>query len=762
MGPVYVRLQRVVTETPPSDGQLNAATGVHAAPHPRQTVLRDVPRHHFTRRWRPGAICCFIYVTLAMIVFGHFDALGATHMAGTVSSDTVEQVWWLAWTEFALLHGHNVFLAQWQNYPLGENFGVNGSMLALGVLFLPITKVFGPIVTWNVAVRFALAISATSMCLVLRRWVTWWPAAFVGGLLYGFGAYALYFADDLLFLVFVPLPPLFFLLLHEILVRQRWRAATAGALLGVVCSIQFFIWSEILVSMVVMGLITTAIFLLSHRHRVAELWLYAARALTYSLGAGVVLLMPAVLFTLLGPQNTHGSPVSSADMSKFPSDLLSAIVPSSQWLTTSGLTRIANTRLIYATPEYIGIPLIVVLVSFAVLFRKRKAILFAGAMALVAFVLSLGPRLWIDGHETRLPLPFVVFAHLPLVDGLVPVRFSLYTALFAAAMFSMGLDELWRRLHARSGHALLSPSWRAFASAVCVVIVAVVIVPLAPKHSQPVAKTNIPTFFSSAAIDAIPRGSVLLAYPYPDSSGPNLFYQPPHDILLYQAVAGMRFKLIGGYGWFPSPTGARGTTSPAILRPYSVQALFDNGIFGLSASEQALLSQHSPTDDLRTFLRRYDVATVVVQPEGADPGTVVRYLSSAIGCPVASHGVALWSRVKQRLSSGGGSDAHGRDCELPEFAPNEFKPSNGSTVSGTAILDASVREYVKVTNIDYYLSGRSLPEKLVAQARPTSLGWFTEWNTTTVPNGSYTLRCVAVGTDGSRSPSSAIHVTVKN
>jgi len=59
-------------------------------------------------------------------------------------------------------------------------------MLALGLLFLPITKLFGPIVAWNLALRMALAASACSMCPVLRRWTTWWPAAFVGGLLHGF------------------------------------------------------------------------------------------------------------------------------------------------------------------------------------------------------------------------------------------------------------------------------------------------------------------------------------------------------------------------------------------------------------------------------------------------------------------------------------------------------------------------------------------------------------------------------------------------
>ncbi len=383
-----------------------------------------------------------------MIVFGHFDSLGPSHMAGNMSADSIEEVWWFAWTAFAVPHGHDVFLAQWQNYPEGQNFGVNGSMLALGVLFMPITKVFGPIVSWNIALRFALAISASSMCFVLRRWVTWWPAAFFGGLLYGFSAYILANAGNYLFLIFVPLPPVFFLLLHEILVRQKWRPSRVGALLGVVCFLQFFIWSEVLVGMVFVGVIATGLFLLVNRHRLQEIWRYGVRAFVFGGVVGGVLLLPPGAFTLFGPQNTHGSPTQGLVNDAFPPDLLGSIVPQFQWLSSKGLTAMATTHFGWDSAEYLGIPMIVVLACFAIFLRKPKTMLFTGAMALITFSLSLGSPLWIDGHKTPVPLPWAVFTHLPLVGGFTPVRFFLFTGLFVAAMFAMGLDEVRRRLTA--------------------------------------------------------------------------------------------------------------------------------------------------------------------------------------------------------------------------------------------------------------------------------------------------------------------------
>jgi hypothetical protein len=581
-----------------------------------------------------------------MSAYGHFSSLGQGHMTGSGSPDVIEQVWWLAWVAFALPHGHSVFLTQWQNYPAGQNFGVNGSMLALGVFFMPITKLFGPVVTWNIALRLAVAVSASSMCFVLRRWSTWWPAAFAGGLLYGFSAYTAC-NGAYLFLIFVPLPPVIFLFLHEILVRQQWRPGRTGALLGVVCALQFFIWSEVLASTVVMGAIAVVLFLVVGSHQLAERRQYAVTAFASSLGVATLLLVVPVVFAFAGPQGVKGSPVSANTLSLlFPSDLLGLIVPSSQWLSTTQLTAIASQRFAYATDLYLGLPLVVVLASFAVFLRRRRTVLFAGALALIAFVLSLGPRLRIDGHETFISLPFVVFDHLPLVKGFNPNRFSLYTALFAAGMFAIGLDELRRRMIRSRRPAWLSARWRGVATVgALAALCALAVLPLAPRHTQPMIPTNIPSLFTSPAAAAIPAGSVVLAYPYPDASA-GAFYS--HGIMLDQAAAGMPFKLIGGWGWFPTSTGTQGTTSPAVLKPKSVQAIFDADFLGKATTQMDSLSQRNVTA-LRVFLRNYDVQTVIVSPSGAYPAAVIGYVTAAIGSPVESGGLMAWFHVKERL-----------------------------------------------------------------------------------------------------------------
>ncbi len=569
--------------------------------------------------------------------------------------DSIVQIWWLAWTAHAFPHPQNIFLGQGLNYPFGQNFGVNGSMVALGVIFLPITKLFGPVVAWNLALRFAVAVSAASMCLVLRRWTVWWPAAFLGGLLYGFSAYISWnvIGGDYLFLIFVPLPPLIFLLLHEILVRQQWRPATAGVVLGLVCALQFFISTEVLACTAVMGAVTVVLFVLVQRHILIERWRYAMTAFGYGLGVICLLLFYPVLFTFTGAQHISGPPFSPAKLALFPGDFLSPIVPYHDLLHLNQLAFVGQS-FTDGGLLYLGIPIIVVLAIFFVVLRRRREIVFFGTMATIAFALSLGSRLHFDGHQSQIPLPFILIEHLPALNGILATRFSLFTALFASAMFAVGIDELRNRLRQPGRFARLSPGWgMAAGSAVLATVAGAVTIPLIPSSTRPSVQAHVPAFFTSAAVHSIPPGSVVLAYPYPDltSTGSLSIFLPTPNVMLDQAVAEMRFRLIGGYGWFPSPTGRFGTTAPALLEPPSVEALFDVALTGTGTAAQRIeISKSDLTTDLRDFLGKYDVQTVIVIHLG-NATDVINHVTAAIGPPVESGGVTVWFHVKDRLAA---------------------------------------------------------------------------------------------------------------
>ncbi len=90
-------------------------------------------------------------------------------------------------------------------------------------------------------------------------------------------------------------------------------------------------------------------------------------------------------------------------------------------------------------------------------------------------------------------------------------------------------------------------------------------------------------------------------------------------------------------------------------------------------------------------------------------------------------------------------------------------PSNGATVSGgSAVLDASASSPVGMAPVTFEVTGGSLSDQVVATATPTYYGWLAKWNTTTVPNGTYTLQSVATDALGQSTASASITVTVNN
>ncbi len=82
-------------------------------------------------------------------------------------------------------------------------------------------------------------------------------------------------------------------------------------------------------------------------------------------------------------------------------------------------------------------------------------------------------------------------------------------------------------------------------------------------------------------------------------------------------------------------------------------------------------------------------------------------------------------------------------------------PSAG-TVSGTVTVTASASDNVGVAGVQFRLQGANLG------AEDTTNPYSTSWNTTTVPNGSYTLTAIARDAAGNTKTSAPITVTVSN
>jgi hypothetical protein len=87
-------------------------------------------------------------------------------------------------------------------------------------------------------------------------------------------------------------------------------------------------------------------------------------------------------------------------------------------------------------------------------------------------------------------------------------------------------------------------------------------------------------------------------------------------------------------------------------------------------------------------------------------------------------------------------------------------PSNGATLSGSTYLDASASN---ATSVKLWILGGSygFSGKMIGTATATLYGWLIDWNTTTVPDGTYALVSEAFNSAG-RTFSSGVGINVKN
>ena len=90
-------------------------------------------------------------------------------------------------------------------------------------------------------------------------------------------------------------------------------------------------------------------------------------------------------------------------------------------------------------------------------------------------------------------------------------------------------------------------------------------------------------------------------------------------------------------------------------------------------------------------------------------------------------------------------------------------PSTGAALSGTsAILDATASASVELVKVQFVLTGGTYTESAIGTATPTYYGYIYSWNTTGVPNGTYTLQSLVTDNDANTAYSAGITVTVDN
>jgi hypothetical protein len=146
-------------------------------------------------------------------------------------------------------------------------------------------------------------------------------------------------------------------------------------------------------------------------------------------------------------------------------------------------------------------------------------------------------------------------------------------------------------------------------------------------------------------VTTVPRGSVVLTYPYP---------VPGHaQAMVWQAVASLRFSLLGGYALIPDAQGVP-VLYPSVLAPRRVQQFLvtEEGGDPFPAAAPVRVTPQL-IGEFRLFVDRYHVRTVLVDPRASRAGVVTAVLHRALGrAPVRVGGLDVWYHVTAPTRAG--------------------------------------------------------------------------------------------------------------
>lgn len=562
-----------------------------------------------------------IYLLLSLCLWRSLVPHLATHTLGGGLQDPGLFIWWLKWTPYALTHGMNPFRSTYLDAPVGVSAMWNTSVLALGVVFTPVTLTFGAVTTFNLACILGPPLSAWTAWLWLRRHVHD-AAAAIGGLVFGFSPFVIgqSRAGHLMF-TWLFLLPLIVMLVEDLLWRADRPVWPRAPLLGVVVAVQLLIGSEALL-ITVIGCAGLAVALAVSRPR--DAWkrlrvLASATGVAVAVGA---LLCAWPLFEMFGGDRVIRQPVQP--LSVYGGNPAMLVGAGQAQLFHNGhgprghLTSVENGL-------YIGWPLLIALVVAAiVLFRHRGVIVAALAIIVSADFQMYASKWHIAGHSVTAPFR-IMQNHVALTRNILPGRFAIVMWLAIAWLLAVAIDAVIARLRTTR----LRGRWPVVIPAA---VAGLVLVPLLPGPQAPTTRLIVtPPLFTTSLVKVIPKGATVMLAPMATSGN--------NAAQLWQVRANMRFKQVGGY-MLHSVKGGIGSYLPA---EEALTALFRIDLAtGLAFKGEVPAAM---IRDARAELRATKATMFLVGFSRRAERKQLEIAEQVLGRPADRHvgGVAIWS-----------------------------------------------------------------------------------------------------------------------
>ena len=383
-----------------------------------------------TARRRTGH--ALVLLGYAIVAFGYFGVRLLPHPGRYIlgyGRDPQIFVWAFAWWPHAIGAGQNPIVSPVIYAPHGIDLAWATTVPAVSVAFAPLTLLFGPTASFNVAAMLMPALAAWTAYLLCRHVTrsTW--ASVVGGYLFGFSSYMLGQEQGHLHMTAVFLVPLVPLVVIRYLQSELDGRALAMRL-GPLLALQLWISTEILVTLLFGLAVCLALayaLLPETRSRIRRL----GRPLGGAAVISIVLTGPLLYYLLTDFQsNSINVP------SNFDGDVMNFLLPTR--LIAVGGDRFSSIALHFRGNEaeqgaYLGLPTLAI-AAWSIKDAKRSAgARFLVVATVLAGFVTLGTGVVWRG-QTKAWLPWRLVARLPVFDNVLPARLSAYMALGAAVL----------------------------------------------------------------------------------------------------------------------------------------------------------------------------------------------------------------------------------------------------------------------------------------------------------------------------------------
>lgn len=482
-------------------------------------------------------------------------------VVGHGSPDANFYVWVLRWLPYAVSHGINPLYSNQIMAPGGIDLAWSTPAATMIAVMWPATAWFGPVVAYNLTLVLVPPATAWAAFVAARRLTGRFWASLLAGAVYGFCPFMVMHdvRGDLNLTANILFPLMVYLVL-------LWRDGTLGRTgfvlwMTAALAVQFYTFTEYFADLTVVLaaalLIGYAVAGRAGRPAVARL----ARLTAVAYAGALVLASPYLVYAL----RRYPSELNRQQPG-YSLRLVRLVLPQYGQVPglgpPAGLAAYSNGLGGAATDDYVGIPLLLILLLLAVFTWKSRITRLLVLTFLVVIAVAAGPDLVLAGRPL-FALPWSGLWSLPVARSAEPLRLIIFGFLILAIAMA-----LW--LAAPAGRLVRVARWALGLLALAAVLADTpAFTPTADPPPRPQAAVTSP----AGALPPFITGNLYRHYLQPGEIVA-VVSQRGNAGMLFQASTGFYFRVAGGYinmslsGQFPPAVAALADPTPAAVHQF--------------------------------------------------------------------------------------------------------------------------------------------------------------------------------------------------